>query len=99
MVSSNEIKTEFKLGGITIKLDSEEIKKLLKSSEITEALKDTAKEISKDIENIQPGDWEIEEHMRPSRSTIVIKTDSIETKWKEVNSGKIAKYIRGKNHR
>ena len=83
-----------------VKLDSAGIKEFLKSEELTEVLMYFGDKLLEEINVLDPnGEWEVEPHMRPSRSTVLVKTDSNEDKWNEILSGKIAKKIRQKTRK
>lgn len=84
-----------KIKPVVTNIDSRGVKKLLKSDSVNDDLKEVARDIQQNFKAISNSDdWEIAQHERPSRSTWIIFTNNTAVKWREVASGKLAKWVR-----
>ena len=83
-------------------LDSNGIRKFLKKDDLVEAVMKAATDLLIDIESADSSGaaWEMEEHVRPSRSTVVIvprgrdDEEAEKAKWTEMATGDIAKAVK-----
>lgn len=92
---------QFKLKSIKIVPNDKGIQEILKGDQMRDDLLNYGKKIASELNDVTDSEvnWDASIHERSKRLVVNVTNDDPEVKWKEVEDGKVAKYIARKKYK